>query len=112
MKQRSVKDKIKMIYKSMILLSVISLLIALACFIGAYYKKNVYYNSEEYPEKNRNAYVGGDAYNYIINSGYFSGYCAAGAGFTVSSSILFSGAILTKTKLDIKEYNDDVIPPI
>jgi len=33
-----------------------------------------YYNSENYPILNENVYVGGDAYNFIINSNYATGY--------------------------------------
>lgn len=54
-----------------------------------FYKKNNY-SSYAYT----NAYVGGDAYNYIINSGYFVGYaCIAGACYvsavlTVCTSLI------------------------
>ena len=46
---------------------------AIAFYFG-YDKLTNYYNSENFPRLNRNAYVGGDAYNYIINGTYFSGY--------------------------------------
>lgn len=36
-----------------------------------------------------NAYVGGDAYNYIINGTYFTGYMSISAGCLVSATICF-----------------------
>ena len=47
----------------------------------AYDKIDNYYNSETYPSLNENAYVGGDAYNYIINGTYFTGYAVQGMGY-------------------------------
>lgn len=37
-------------------------------------KMTNYYNSENYPSLNVNAYVGGDAYNYIINGTYATAF--------------------------------------
>ena len=37
-------------------------------------KMTNYYNSENYPSLNVNAYVGGDAYNYIINGTYATSF--------------------------------------
>ena len=47
------------------------------CITG-FNKKNKYISPEKasYGYDTQNAYVGGDAYNYIINSGYFAGYKA------------------------------------
>jgi hypothetical protein len=52
--------------------------------------KNDYYNSENYSSLNRNAYVGGDAYNYIINGTYFTGYSVIGCGCMLSG-VIFTG---------------------
>lgn len=37
-------------------------------------KMTNYYNSENNPSLNENAYVGGDAYNYIINGNYATAF--------------------------------------
>ena len=60
---------VKKIFYVICLAAVIAML-----FFGyqAYDKKNNYKNSE-YSLLTENAYVGGDAYNYIINAGYFAG---------------------------------------
>ncbi len=49
-------------------------------------KKDNYYNSE-YSWSSTNAYVGGDAYNYIINGTYFAGYCTLGGALIVCGTI-------------------------
>lgn len=44
-----------------------------------------YYSSENYPSLNVNAYVGGDAYNYIINGTYATAFFVLTAMFLLSS---------------------------
>lgn len=46
-----------------------------------------YYNSENYPSLNHNAYVGGDAYNFIINGNYATGF------FVLSMGCLIAGIV-------------------
>ena len=57
-----------------IILAVIAFIIAGVLVNRGFDKINNYYNSENYPSINENAYVGGDAYNYIINANYATGY--------------------------------------
>ena len=51
---------------------------SLACGVFTLFKgidkMTNYYNSENYPSLNENAYVGGDAYNYIINGNYATAF--------------------------------------
>ena len=62
-----------------------------------FYKKNVYENGEYSWSQQKNAYVGGDAYNYIINANYFTGYIDLGGFLFVTSSILMAtGCIIEK----------------
>ena len=44
-----------------------------------------YYNSENYPSLNKNAYVGGDAYNYIINGTYATAFFVLTAMFVLAA---------------------------
>lgn len=72
-------------------------LILLSCVIFAkgFDVKDNYYSSENYPSLNMNAYVGGDAYNYIINGTYFAGYSAIGSAAALGAVILLcTGAVL------------------
>lgn len=96
-------------------------LLILGCiFIGiGFNKKNTYSNGDiTSPE---NAYVGGDAYNYIINASYFAGYVTLGSISSLSAIILYSTATLidSRTKLiSAKEKNfstkktEDELPEI
>ncbi len=58
--------------------------------------KNVYYNSESYYGLNKNVYVGGDAYNYIINGTYFVGYSVIASASALGSLIAFcTGSVVS-----------------
>lgn len=59
-------------------------------FYKGFDKKNNYYNNETDTSINSNAYVGGDAYNYIINSEYFVGYVTIG-GMAFVCGAIFTG---------------------
>lgn len=62
---------------------------SLVCSLFTLYKgidkMTNYYNSENYPSLNVNAYVGGDAYNYIINGTYATAFFVLTAMFLLSS---------------------------
>lgn len=67
-------------------------------------KKDNYYNSEISYSLNKNAYVGGDAYNYIINGNYFTGYLVFG------SALLIMGMMGTISGLSfILSENKDIL---
>ena len=46
---------------------------AVPLYMG-FHKMFVYVNNEYYVAGNKNSYVGGDAYNYIINGNYATGF--------------------------------------
>lgn len=73
----------------LIVVSAILLVISLKCLMDGFNYKNEYINSEDYPSINVNAYVGGDAYNYIINGTYFTGYMVLGGSSGIASVLLF-----------------------
>ena len=73
------------------------LLLSLFCIHEGIDKKEHYYNSD-YSSLSVNAYVGGDAYNYIINAGYFAGYFALAGGCLTSSAILFCTGMVLSVK--------------
>ena len=52
-------------------------------------KKDNYCYDSSYCE-DHNAYVGGDAYNYIINANYFTGYVVLGSCFMLGGLIFFA----------------------
>lgn len=74
-----------------------AVLIVLSClsFAKGFALKNDYYRSESYPSLNQYAYVGGDAYNYIINGTYFTGYSTIGSASALGAVFLLcTGTIL------------------
>lgn len=68
---------------------VILIIFSLIFFGMAAYKYCVYENNEVI-HKYENVYVGGDAYNYIINANYFTGFCVLGGVFFLSGIILYA----------------------
>ena len=76
-------------------------ILALFSYIGAFYslykgydKMNNYENSEYSWGMHVNSYVGGDAYNYIINGTYSSAYYALAAGTLVTGTIFLTGGFI------------------
>jgi hypothetical protein len=64
--------------------------------------------SENYPSINVNAYVGGDAYNYIINGTYATAFFVLSMGFTVTGTIfLIAGMSAKPDSADTLEASDD-----
>lgn len=54
--------------------SIFSYVLAAIFVVIGFYKMWAYDNGEKYPYDIVNAYVGGDAYNYIINANYAIAY--------------------------------------
>lgn len=74
-------------------LKMISLLIAVVAtcvLLRGFYVKNVY----DY----ENSYVGGDAYNYIINGTYFAGFMALSGALYICATGLLCTSIVLKRK--------------
>lgn len=78
------------------------------CIVG-FTKKNTYSNSKYSWEKSHNAYVNGDAYNYIINGTYFTGYMVLGGSLLVVSSILFATATIAGMLEDTKAQSQSAV---
>ena len=75
-------------YKPILLIIILVFFVIGSIFLyKAYDKYTNYFNSEKYMSLNVNAYVGGDAYNYIINGTYFTGFSVLGIGFYIISAI-------------------------
>lgn len=65
-------------------------------FYKGYDVKNNYYNSK-YSYTYENAYVGSDAYNYIINGTYFTGYSVIASASLLCGVLLFLKGLEQKT---------------
>lgn len=89
--------------------TMIFIICAVFFFGKAFYVKNAYDNSDYSWGAHTNAYVGGDAYNYIINGTYFIGYCVIGMGCAICATITGSNYLkysISKEK-DEKEDGTD-----
>lgn len=79
----------KNISKVLFSVAVVMYIVCAIMLYKGYDKMTNYHNSETYYSLNKNAYVGGDAYNYIINGTH------ATAFFTLSAGLMTSGAVFT-----------------
>lgn len=77
--------------KILFIVALVAFLIGSLFLYKGFDVKENYSNSDYYAE---NAYVGGDAYNYIISGTYFTGYAIIGIGFYVVATITFTGSIM------------------
>ena len=104
-------------------------IVAVVCFIlfgimtyKGYDKMTNYYSSEIYASLNVNAYVGGDAYNYIINGTYATSFFVLAIGFLISGILCVVGGVLVDSmsaqKVETRCQNVDVgtkedeLPPL
>lgn len=83
-------------------LKIVSVILIVGSIIFAYigFDKINNYDNSEYSSTTTNAYVGGDAYNYIINGTYFTGYMIA------SGSCFIGGIILLSSNFIIQEIKN------
>lgn len=82
------KSKVVLITK---ILCLIFLIIGIIMLVLGFGKKNNYNNPDNeytFNDDYINSYVGGDAYNYIINGTYFTGYVVVGTGFLIMATIV------------------------
>lgn len=73
----------KGIKKVWIYLSILSFMVAIVFLVLGFNRMTVYDSGESYPYEYRNAYVGGDAYNYIINANYSTAFFVLTATFVM-----------------------------
>lgn len=71
----------------LLFLSVIFYVISIIMAYKGYDKMTNYKNPDSSFLPSVNAYVGGDAYNYIINSNYATGFFVLSSGFLISGTL-------------------------
>lgn len=88
-------EKESVVKKLLIVAAVFYIISGIMLYKG-YDKMVNYYNSEYSISNNVNSYVGGDAYNYIINGNYATGFFVLSMGFMMTGTIfLSSGFVIT-----------------
>lgn len=75
-------------------ISAVFYLISGVMLYKGYDKMTNYHNSEYSTSLNVNAYVGGDAYNYIINGNYATGFFVLATGFIIAGTICLSSGLI------------------
>lgn len=76
--------------KFLVLIGILAILASAFFFYQAYDKyMNYYQSSLGYSSLDKNTYVGGDAYNYIINGNYFTGFSVLGIGGLLFGMLCF-----------------------
>lgn len=101
-----------LVVRNMKLFALIIALIATGLLCRGLYFKNVYKNSDSTYIENENAYVGGDAYNYIINGTYFSGFMALSGAMYICATGLFCTALILESNKKSDMNNDEDLPTI
>ncbi len=79
----------------------------LKTYIKNYSSSDYYYDYDD----NVNAYVGGDAYNYIINGTYFAGFMALTGTMYLCATGLFCTSLLLNNKkqtVEVRPTSDTI----
>ena len=104
--------------KMLRVVAVILFIVAGVMFYQGYDKMTNYYNSD-YSSLSHNAYVGGDAYNYIINGTHATAFFVLGSGSVISAFVcvgisMVVDAIEKKTFTEVKQERiiSDELPPL
>ncbi len=92
----------------LVMCAMVCLIVSGVFFYKAYDVKTNYYNSEDFYSLNENAYVGGDAYNYIINGTYFTGYSVIGSAFLIGGILFITCCVNISYGLNLKEKNTKI----
>ena len=85
----------------LISLSFLSFIMSAVFYTKGYDKMTNYYNSD-YSSWSKNAYVGGDAYNYIINGTYSTSFFVLSVGFMLAGLLLIIIYYLSKSKNEVR----------
>lgn len=112
--------------KGLYVVAVICFFVSGIMFYKGYDKMTNYYNPDSYLLDSVNVYVGGDAYNYIINGTYSTSFFTLASGFMISGFLCIIGGMLIKV-INLKEvvispttesaqedqmYEDESLPPL
>lgn len=83
--------------KGLKVVAVIMFIIAGIMLYKGYDKMTNYSNPEDSYRDSVNAYVGGDAYNYIINGNYATGFFVLAVGSAISGFICLGTSMIMET---------------
>lgn len=111
--------------KGLKVVAVIMFIIACIMLYKGYDKMTNYYNPDSIYLDSVNSYVGGDAYNYIINGNYATGFFVLAIGSAISGFICLGTSMIMETISNTKvkvegiptqssntKIEDDELPPL
>lgn len=75
--------------KTLLVIAMLFYLLSAVMLYKGYDKMTNYRNPEYSFQKSHNAYVGGDAYNYIINGNYATGFFVLSGSFLITGTLFF-----------------------
>ena len=84
--------------ETLISLSAISFIVSFIFYYKGYDKLTNYSNPRSFSLESQNAYVSGDAYNYIINGTYSTSFFVLGVGFSLIGLLLVIIYYLSKSR--------------
>lgn len=93
----------------LVLVGIAAIVFSIFFFSQAYDKYTNYYQSSYNDALNQNVYVGGDAYNYIINGTYFTGFSVLGVG-SLLLGMLCIGIAYISNQLEANKSVPYVLP--
>lgn len=89
--------------------AIISYLVSLL-FIGiGFYKLLVYENPDSLYLDSKNVYVGGDAYNYIINANYATGYFTLAIFCAIIGMTCVVSFLLIKEETNVSQVDNETV---
>jgi hypothetical protein len=103
------KEKLYGLSKSFKLISIIASIVSFWFFRMGWYKMTVYRNSESSFVDNKNAYVGGDAYNYIINGTYSTSYFVLAIGSLLLAAVCTLIYVHIDSQCEILKQNERIV---
>ena len=95
--------------KTFRVLSVICFIASAVFFSVGFDKMHNYVNSDSYFIESHNAYVGGDAYNYIINGTYSTSYFVLGVGWLLVGCFMILIYIHANSQYEILKQNELIL---
>lgn len=99
--------------KKLKIVAVLLFLISGIMFYQGYDRMTNYTNSDSSYINNHNAYVGGDAYNYIINGTHATAFFVLGVGGVISGFLCIGISMIVESIENMKSYSySDELPPL
>lgn len=92
-----------------ILFAIVFYIHALVMYVMGINRIKEYYHSDDYSSLDKYAYVGGDAYNYIINATMQNSYIVVGTGSLIVGSLFIATHSIVRAIKQSKEQQKEIV---